>query len=131
MKASHGSIHSTLTHLVGAEKIWLERWKGIPTEPFLKADMIGSLAELKHLWENVGHDTAQWLGGLNDRTLQGTFSMKTLKGETFTHIYWQAFQHLVNHSTNHRGQVITMMRQLGAAPPVTDLIVFYREASKI
>ena len=130
MKASHGSIHNTLVHMVGAEKIWLERWKGLPTEPFLKSDDVASLSGLKSLWEEIGHDTAQWLGGMNDKKLQETFAMKTLKGETFTHQYWQAFQHLINHSTFHRGQVITMMRQLGVKPPATDLIIFYRETAK-
>jgi uncharacterized damage-inducible protein DinB len=130
MKGSHGGIHGTLVHMVGAEKIWLERWKGGPTEPFLKADMVTTLSEVMRLWEKIGHDTAQWLGGMNDRKLEETFTMKTIKGETFTHIYWQAFQHLINHSTYHRGQVITMMRQLGTTPPATDLIVFYRETAK-
>jgi len=37
-------------------------------------------------------------------------------------------QHVVNHGSYHRGQVTTMLRQLGAAPPkYMDLIVFYRE----
>lgn len=36
-------------------------------------------------------------------------------------------QHLVNHGTYHRGQVVTMLRQLGAAAPTTDLIAFYSE----
>jgi uncharacterized damage-inducible protein DinB len=116
--------------MVGAEKIWLERWKGVPPDSFLTPDAVTGLAELKRLWEKVGHDTAQWLGGMNDRKLQDTFTMKTLKGEVFTHVYWQAFQHLINHSTFHRGQIITLMRQHGVKPPVTDLIVFYRETAK-
>jgi uncharacterized damage-inducible protein DinB len=40
---------------------------------------------------------------------------------------WQALQHLVNHGSYHRGQVTTMLRQVGAGPVSTDLIVFYRE----
>jgi uncharacterized damage-inducible protein DinB len=36
-------------------------------------------------------------------------------------------QHLVNHGTYHRGQVVTMLRQLDAKPIGTDLILFYRE----
>ncbi|HEU5394788.1 MAG TPA: DinB family protein [Candidatus Methylomirabilis sp.] len=36
-------------------------------------------------------------------------------------------QHVVNHSTYHRGQVITMLRQLGAKPVATDLIAYYRQ----
>jgi uncharacterized damage-inducible protein DinB len=130
MKSSHGGIHGTLVHTVGAEKVWLERWQGA-TQPFLKADKIGSVAELKAIWENVGFGTAQWLSGMTNNKLSETFTMKTLKGETFTHIYWQAFQHVVNHSSYHRGQIITMMRLLDVKPPSTDLILFYREMGKL
>jgi uncharacterized damage-inducible protein DinB len=36
----------------------------------------------------------------------------------------------VNHASYHRGQVTTMLRQLGARPPRSmDLITFYRERS--
>ena len=39
----------------------------------------------------------------------------------------QLMQHLVNHSTYHRGQVVTMLRQTGLNPVATDLVKFYRE----
>jgi uncharacterized damage-inducible protein DinB len=39
-------------------------------------------------------------------------------------------QHVVNHASYHRGQVTTMLRQLGAAPAKSmDMIAFYREQS--
>lgn len=129
MKGSHGGIHSTLVHLVGAEKVWLERFQGA-AQPFLSENPPQSLPELKVIWERVGYDTAKWLGTMSDKKLQETFTMKTLKGDLFTHVYWQAFLHVVNHSTYHRGQIITMLRQLGVKPPSTDLIRFYREAGK-
>jgi uncharacterized damage-inducible protein DinB len=130
MKSSHGGIHGTLIHLVGAEKIWLERFHGEP-QPFLSQNPPKSLQELKTIWEKVGYDTAKWLGAMTDKKLSETFSMKTAKGDTYTHMYWQAFQHLVNHSSYHRGQVVAMFRQLGVKPPSTDLILFYRETAKL
>jgi uncharacterized damage-inducible protein DinB len=36
-------------------------------------------------------------------------------------------QHLANHSTYHRGQITTMLRQLGVTPVPTDLIAYYRQ----
>jgi len=33
----------------------------------------------------------------------------------------------VDHSSYHRGQLVTMLRQVGVAPPNTGLIVFYRD----
>ena len=129
LKSSHGGIHGTLVHIVGAEKIWLERFKGAPQPP-LSQDPPKSLADLKTIWEKVGYDTAQWLGTMSDKKLQETFTAKTLKGDTFTNTFMQALQHVVNHSSYHRGQIVTLMRQIGTKPPSTDLILFYRETMK-
>jgi uncharacterized damage-inducible protein DinB len=38
-------------------------------------------------------------------------------------------RHVVNHSTYHRGQLATQLRQLGQIPPATDFIVYRREQS--
>ena len=35
--------------------------------------------------------------------------------------------HVVNHSTYHRGQLTTMLRQLGKVPVPTDFLVFHDE----
>jgi uncharacterized damage-inducible protein DinB len=40
---------------------------------------------------------------------------------------WQIVLHVVNHATLHRGQVVGMLRQMGIAPPHTDLMFFYWE----
>jgi uncharacterized damage-inducible protein DinB len=129
MNSSHGGIHGTLIHMVGAEKIWLERFKGAPQPP-LSQNPPRSLAELMKIWETVGYDMAHWLGSMTDKKLTESFTAKTLSGDTFTNTFIQALQHVVNHSSYHRGQIVTMMRQLGAKPPSTDLIRFYRETAK-
>jgi uncharacterized damage-inducible protein DinB len=53
--------------------------------------------------------------------------VKTSAGTTFSQPLWQMLQHLANHGSYHRGQVATMLRQLGAKPVGTDMIGFYRE----
>ena len=50
-----------------------------------------------------------------------------LRGETWEYALWQQMLHVVNHASYHRGQVVTMLRQLGAPPPTTDFLVFYDE----
>jgi uncharacterized damage-inducible protein DinB len=52
---------------------------------------------------------------------------RTLKSGMYANALWQALQHVVNHSTYHRGQVAMLLRQSGAKPKFTDLIYFYRE----
>ena len=42
--------------------------------------------------------------------------------------FWQMVLQVVNHASYHRGQVTTLLRQLGAPPAKSmDLIPFYRE----
>jgi uncharacterized damage-inducible protein DinB len=130
LKASHGSIFGTLTHLVAAEKIWLSRWVGRPDRKMLTPEEAADLPALKKIWEEVGYETARWLGTMTDKRVQETFSMTNVRGETLTPILWQAFQHVVDHSTYHRGQIITLLRQSGITPPATSLILFYRETAK-
>lgn len=55
--------------------------------------------------------------------------IRTTKGEPYSHPLWQMMQHLINHGTYHRGQVTTMLRQLGVKPVATDLIAFYRQCA--
>jgi uncharacterized damage-inducible protein DinB len=130
VKVSHGSMHGTLLHMIGAERIWLERWKSLQPQPFLTAADAPDLAALKRIWTDTGKATAAWLGTLNDRKVNETFTMTTSAGKSFTHVYAHAFQHLVNHSTYHRGQIVAMLRQLGVRPPVTDFIAFLRETTR-
>ena len=52
-------------------------------------------------------------------------------GEPSTSVFWHMLQHVVNHATFHRGQVTTMLRQLGGAPPKSqDLITYYRDRER-
>jgi uncharacterized damage-inducible protein DinB len=131
MKSSYGSIHGTLVHLVGAEKLWLSRWVGKPDPTLLTPAEAPTVEAVKDTWVTVGFETARFLGTMTDKRLQETFTMKTTRGETFTHIYWQAFQHMVDHSSYHRGQIVCLMRQLDLVPPGTGLINFYRETAKL
>lgn len=131
MKSSHGSLHGTLLHMTGAEKIWLSRWVGAPEARLIAASDFPTIAAVRRVWEETGFATAKFLGTMNERKLQETFTMTTTTGKVFTHAYWQAIQHVVDHSTYHRGQVVSLLRQLGHTPPGTGLIVFYRETAKL
>ncbi len=131
MKTSHSSIHNTLVHLVGAEKIWHERWTGGTIEPFLKPEQAPTLTALKQIWTKVGFDTAKFLAGTTDRKLQEFFDMKTSKGEVLKQLYWQSMLHVVDHSTYHRGQIVTLMRQQEIVPPSTMMSLFFRETAKL
>ncbi len=126
LKAGHGGIQSTMTHLVAAEKIWLSRLTGNPETVMLSEKDAPSLRALKAIWEDVAERTARFVAELDDKKLSSTFEMSTTRGKKYTHVYQDALQHLVNHSTYHRGQIAVLMRQVGAQPVGTDLIAYYR-----
>ena len=127
LKSSHRSILGTLTHLVGAERIWLSRFLKTPENRMVDPAEVPTLASLKTAWEKIGFEQARWLGGMNDRTLAETFVMTTSDGTRYTHTFDEGLRHLVDHSTYHRGQVVTLLRQLGHTPPNTGMIRFFRE----
>lgn len=130
LHSSHKSILGTLVHMVSAERIWLSRLQGSGEAPLLEVSDAPSVKTLRVIWEQVGHDMAKFVGGMSDKKLAESLTAPSPRGEIFTHQYSQVLAHVVDHSTYHRGQVITLMRQLGVVPPNTGLITFFRETSK-
>ena len=69
-----------------------------------------------------------YLATLDDTSVNNSLEYKALNGQPASSRIGEMLQHVVNHGTYHRGQVTTMLRQVGAAPPKSaELIVFYRE----
>lgn len=128
---SHGSIFGTLLHMAGAEWIWLERWHGhSPGGPdawsLWKVDSCPDLETLRERWQEVVDRRTGFLSELDEARLAGPASFTLLNGEADTLPLIDQMQHVVNHATLHRGQVVGMIRQLGIAPPATDLLFYLR-----
>ena len=129
LKSSHGGIHGTLCHIVWAEQLWLTRWLGTPNPAVKQGKDLVSLAEVRARWEDVEIERGRFLDGLTEARLEETLTIQPTMGGAYVHSYLQTLQHVVDHSSYHRGQIITLLRQLGVKPPSTGLILFYRERS--
>lgn len=126
--SSFPSVRDTLAHICGAEWIWLERWNGrMPTSGIPAATDYSDYETLKRRWTEIGSDLLGYIASLTPADLNRVVEFKTLAGVPFSQQLAPCLQHLANHGTYHRGQVTTMLRQLGAKPVATDLIFFYRE----
>lgn len=125
---SFGSIRNTLVHTLWAERIWLSRWKGKPqTEP-LVPESFPDVAAVRHAWTDVEVSLRALFDAMDEDGIRRVVPYRSLAGVDTESILWHMLQHVVNHASYHRGQVTTLLRQLGAAPPKsTDLIFFYRE----
>jgi len=124
---SFASVRDTLVHIYGAEWIWLERWKGASPTSALSAGDFPDVTIIASRWKELEGEQSAFLAGLSDADLAQPLEYANLKGERFTGPVGRLMQHLINHSTYHRGQITTMLRQLGATPASTDLVTFLRE----
>ena len=128
---SHGSIFGTLRHMAGAEWIWLERWHGHSppkTEAWALWTDAGcpDLTKLNERWQDIVERRARFLSELDEARLAADLPFKLLSGDASSLPLVDQMHHVANHATLHRGQVVGMIRQLGVAPPSTDLLFYLR-----
>ena len=128
---SHKSIFGTLVHMAGAEWIWWERWNGrspVKAEAWSlwSPESCADLATLKQRWNELVGGRAQFMSQLDEERLGAELAFKLLSGDPNSMRLIDQMQHVVNHATMHRGQVVGMIRQLGLEPPSTDLLFYLR-----
>ncbi|HZT29582.1 MAG TPA: DinB family protein [Bryobacteraceae bacterium] len=119
------SVLGTLVHVFGADRIWLARLEGKPPGSFLtEADYL--LSVLENDWPALHERWKQWAAGLTDEVVRRVVTYHDTKGREWSQPLWQPLLHVVNHATHHRGQVSGFLRAMGHAPPVLDLVAYYR-----
>jgi uncharacterized damage-inducible protein DinB len=123
--SSHKGIQGTITHMYGAERVWLARWTGKGQNAM--PDGILPQAGLHEHWSILHNEILEYAESLTDQKLFASFAYRDLRGNPYAQPLWQQMQHVANHSTYHRGQITTMLRQLGVTPVPTDLIAYYRQ----
>lgn len=127
MGSSFSSVRDTLAHIYGVEWLWLERFQGRSPSALPDNPEFVDIAILKARWEAFEPKLLNFVRGLTQEGLNGVIEYRTMKYGMYRNPLWQSMLHLVNHGTYHRGQITTMLRQLGAQPILTDLMHFYRE----
>jgi len=128
MGNSFRSIRDTLTHIYSAEWVWYTRWLGTSPTKALPLDQFSDVAALSDGWSVLETDIRRFVAAQDEAGIVRVYDYTLFSGQARRSPFWQMLQHVVNHGSYHRGQVTTMLRQLGAAPPASlDLIAFYRE----
>lgn len=126
VESSFSSIRSTALHIWSAEYLWLQVLKDESYEENPTRDYSGSPSELIQGWLGASKAFHEYTLGLdasayNEERGSGTAPLRVD----------DIIQHCMNHSTYHRGQLITMGRQLGLEkPPQTDYVFYIRQAQK-
>jgi uncharacterized damage-inducible protein DinB len=113
--ATMGSIRATLTHLVTAQQNYLrlltlpleERRERLPAPPF---------AELKDLARSSGEALLALARDADSLPVKGQLQTR----DNYLVEPWVILVQIINHATEHREQIKSMLTALGATPPEID-----------
>ncbi|RUO31889.1 hypothetical protein CWE12_02515 [Aliidiomarina sedimenti] len=139
MGAFFGSIHSTLNHILLADRIWLGRFAiAFPQMSSLsgaalvhefsslRQELCSDFSELLVQRQATDQVITQWVEELSDELLAQTMRYSNSKGQQREHSAWLAAIHMFNHQTHHRGQITTLLNQLGCDSGVTDYFAYVK-----
>jgi uncharacterized damage-inducible protein DinB len=127
--SSFDSLYKTVLHVWGAESLWLGRLNQEPItitgDPFND-----SMEKLSEALKAIDHLWVEWLSTKEDDQLTKILHYKNKAGLPFHQSYDLLLQHIFNHSTYHNGQLVTMLRAIGADKiPATDFSAWTLHAS--
>jgi len=129
--SSFRSVRDTLVHLYGAEWVWNERIEGRSPMSLVAGTGFPDLASVRAKLEEMDNFYIEYVARLTPQDLERMIHYKSFAGDEFSNPLWQTLHQLTNHASYHRGQIITLLRQLGAKPVTTDLIAYYRERAAV
>ena len=126
--SSFSSIYKTVQHMWRAEELWWQRMK-LVENPVAQSDhFTGSFAELYSQFSKQSLLWKEWIDKAGDMQLNHVFAFIRSK-EQIKMVVHDMLLHVFNHATFHRGQLVTMLRQLGETDkiPSTDFSTYCRQ----
>lgn len=125
--SSFPSLRLTLLHIWDAELIWLGRLKGESMTEFPSKKFTGTIDDIYKGLENTSTELANFAKNQAPEFFDKMCSYATTTGQNHQQSIGEIILHIVNHGSYHRGQVITMARQIGMDKfPPLDYIWFIR-----
>lgn len=125
--SSFPSLRSTLLHIWAAEDIWLHRLQQISPTEFLSETFQGTDSELLERLLQNSESFKNFVHRQSAEYFDQTIAYKHTSGKTYEQYSAEIIQHCMQHSTFHRGQIVTIARNLELTdPPKTDFIEYVR-----
>lgn len=130
MGAYFGSVNRTLNHVLVADQVWLARFNG-EVEPYDTLDdlvLYEDFADMREARAKCDGHIEAMVSLLTEADIAAVFRFRTLRKPLVeTMPMSHALAHFFNHQTHHRGQVSTLLTQLGLKTPAMDMLYFQRE----
>ena len=130
--SSFSSIQQTALHIVSAQKVWIDFWEQRPNPIFLSSEFRGSKSDLLKIWRETSLEMKNFTERFPEDRLDQQIVFRYPRGGEGRMPFWQTLSHIVNHSTYHRGQLVTLLRQAGFTSfSSTDLATYYQIAATL
>ncbi len=130
VRSSFSSIAKTLLHLWDAEVIWLKRMQGISPISWPSQNFSGTRDDLINGVTSSSKELLLFIVSKGVDFLRSKISYKNLKGDSFEGVVEDLLLHIVNHGSCHRGQVTTLLHELGVTRIQRMDIIFYLRSLK-
>lgn len=124
--AGLGSLRDILVHTLGAQWIWLSRWKGNSPASMLDPHEFPNLETLRHRWTELEGETQAFIHDLDESALHQDTAYTNLSGSKFSDPLWQLMIHQVNHATQHRSEAAVLLTLFNLSPGDLDFIYYLR-----
>jgi len=131
---SEPTLRAMLVHIYGAERFWLETWRGRPPA-VVRGDptyglVIRTLGELRRWWDELEAEQRRFLDDLVEPDLARPLDGTTPEGRTYSRPLGMLLLHVPTHAAHHRSELATMLTMVSGSPPDTGINSYYREKSE-
>jgi uncharacterized damage-inducible protein DinB len=117
-----GSICNTITHIARTYQFWVQGFTMRGNVTYFESEIIISPPQLHSMFDIVNTFMVEFIEHISSKP-QHTVTGKIPWNEkelTVTHL--QLFSHVITHEFHHKGQIMSMGRQLAYIPPDADII---------
>src|SRR5262249_24075655 len=101
-------------------------WRGESPTAHLPAGRFPDAASVRSAWAELEQQVRALVDGMREADVDRVLEFRLINGSAGASPFWQMLYHVVNHATYHRGQITTLIRQVGGKPVGTDAIAFFR-----
>lgn len=125
MPYSVGSVRNQIVHMMDIDHIWLQDIQGAPFNGYVDPEQYRDRAQLRAEWDRIEERMRAYLDALQDQDLVQTIEIENESGDTSAFIVWQGLIHMVNHGTDHRAQLLSLLNTLGGATMPQDYASYF------
>lgn len=115
-------IHVLISHILNAHEIWMTRILKISTQYG-----VWQLQEYSNMAEIDQQNFKLTQQILTEKELDEKVEYKTSTGEFYSNVLYELLFHVVNHSSYHRAQINSELKNLGLKPLITDYVFYKRK----